>query len=185
MQVEETPAPPVTPPPKRRAYEPKSSQTPIPSPKVPQQEVVVKPSLPHELSKEVQIYFEKMKDAIGATKDIHHNILEKPDPSKKPETIVIDKEPEPLKNDVFVALTEKLSKKKPELGWKDIFFVLNCRNNNSLRVFVWVLQSLCQDPGLYKLLPYIIEFICDNVPKSVNNLGYLKSLMQVVSTALL
>lgn len=164
-QVVEESKPTAVPPLKRKAYEPRTVLKAAPPPKVPPNEIFVNPAIPHELSKEVQVYFTKLEEAILGTNNIPQNLLEKN----------LKDVPVQRKLEAFLAV-ENVKK----IEWKDIFFSLNTKNHPQIRMFVAALQSLCQDPGLYKLLPYLIEFVCTNAPKHINNLSLLKSLMQVV-----
>jgi hypothetical protein len=246
---------------KRKSYDTKVVQYPAPSPKVPEELITIKPAIPHELSKELQLYIEKVEEAILGMNNLTYNILEKSVREKKlasalappstpthpskpsgppstptPATPALPKTPTtptstltpntpttpttsaipgttsnpatptpsaslatpatpstpgtPAPSALLAAPASTASaaaspkvegqdKQKPR-EWKDMFFMLNSKTNNNIRYFTTALQSLSQDPGLYKLLPYLIDFVCKNVPKHINNLGLLKSLMQVV-----
>lgn len=172
-QIEEASKASAAPQQRRKTFEPKIIQEPVSTPKVPKEEVVVKPAIPHELPKEVQVYYEKVEEAVLGMNGLIHNILEKSAREKEKKT-----GPPATTATQFEAFAEVKTKKTE---WKDIFYSITSKNNKQIELFIAALQSLWQDPGLYKLLPYLIDFICKNVPKYVNNLGLLTSLMQIVS----
>eukprot|EP01127_Copromyxa_protea_P023175 TRINITY_DN8611_c0_g1_i1.p1 TRINITY_DN8611_c0_g1~~TRINITY_DN8611_c0_g1_i1.p1 ORF type:complete len:615 (+),score=100.61 TRINITY_DN8611_c0_g1_i1:153-1847(+) len=173
---------------KRKTYDAKITQEPPPSPRVPEDDVIVKPATPHELSKELQLYIQKVEEAIVNMGNLANNILEKTTRDKKiaavpTMTASASTTPATHTNTLGAKKADVFPAEKPlkTVEWKELFYSLNHRNNNNIRFFVTALHSLIQDPGLYKLLPYLIDFVCKNVPKYVGNLGLLKSLMQVVT----
>jgi len=133
---------------------------------------VVKPIVKHVLSKELQLYYENITSAIincSEPSELFPSTVSNAIPAATPSTELSTSSSTITSTAISLSTTNGID--ETNRGAKK-------------ELLKAALNSLSHDPGLAQLLPYFIQFICDEVTHNLRKLPLLRSLLKMVRALL-
>lgn len=119
-----------------------------------EQQAQLIPAKPHALSKEFQLYFQKVEEAVNRLGQVRYSAYD----------------------------IQKGDANPPEIQvFSKLFNPQHSKTSETLGLFVTTLYSLESDAGIQKLLPYLAKFVSSKVSSSSLVLPVLKGVIQVTT----